>query len=389
MEKEVWKWLFSDFPDKSLILLICGVNETVNNSRMKIAIKGVSDLSKIKAEQINLFRNRIEVELNKPKNISKVKFFLRKYAEHNKKKYKELEEISQKETDVMLEEIQASDSLNVHDLIIHLMIQTDSLLIKKGVEVFGFVQDSNSAVKEAYTNGETKIEKKEDVLEDSNPIQEKRYESQIEIERLMAENQKFKSEINKLIEDKKEAIKESKELKKIIIKTESEKNEANKNLQKLERELHTRKWEIGTRDRKNQELQDMLAKLEEAKIELRNENSNLTQRVLHLEEEINAIEIKRLKEKDNLSIPRRIVTIIDRNMPDGLDGLENFEFHLINPNQLEEVIRTDKLNKSDEIWYIKFRLPGTKQSLLNDKYGNKVTGFKTIIELKDYCNIIY
>jgi chromosome segregation ATPase len=376
MEKEVWKWLFSDFSDKSLILLICGINETLNNSKTKITIKGVSDLSKIRADQIYLFRNRIETELNKTKNISKVKFYLRKSTESNQNNKIVL--LSEKEPIVILDEIKKSDAISIHDIIMHLMIQTDLLKINKGIDIY---QINKS------TQGETK--KIVDPLENTTVLQDKtEHNSDLEIKRLKDEIIDLQAERNELLVEKKEAIKAIKEYKKTIIQVESEKNTALKSIQKLEREITTRKADIGTKDRKNQELQEALLKSEETWNKLKIEHSKLLQRIIELEEEKTSMELIQV-EGNKSSKTKRIVSIIDRNLPDGLDGLPNINFHLINPTQLEEVILTNEMNNSDEIWFIKFRLPATKQNLLNDKYGKKVTGFKTIIELKNYCNIIY
>ncbi|MEK3750981.1 hypothetical protein NYE25_22590 [Paenibacillus sp. FSL E2-8871] len=376
MEKEVWKWLFSDFSDKSLILLICGINETLNNSKTKITIKGVSDLSKIRADQIYLFRNRIETELNKTKNISKVKFYLRKSTESNQNNKIVL--LSEKEPIVILDEIKKSDAISIHDIIMHLMIQTDLLKINKGIDIY---QINKS------TQGETK--KIVDPLEKTTVLQDTtEHNSDLEIKRLKDEIIDLQAERNELLVEKKEAIKAIKEYKKAIIQVESEKNTALKSIQKLEREITTRKVDIGTKDRKNQELQEALLKSEETWNKLKIEHSKLLQRIIELEEEKTSMELIQV-EGNKSSKTKRIVSIIDRNLPDGLDGLPNINFHLINPTQLEEVILTNEMNNSDEIWFIKFRLPANKQNLLNDKYGKKVTGFKTIIELKNYCNIIY
>lgn len=286
--------------------------------------------------------------------------------------------LSEKEPIVILDEIKKSDAISIHDIIMHLMIQTDLLKINKGIDIY---QINKS------TQGETK--KIVDPLEKTTVLQDTtEHNSDLEIKRLKDEIIDLQAERNELLVEKKEAIKAIKEYKKAIIQVESEKNTALKSIQKLEREITTRKVDIGTKDRKNQELQEALLKSEETWNKLKIEHSKLLQRIIELEEEKTSMELIQV-EGNKSSKTKRIVSIIDRNLPDGLDGLPNINFHLINPTQLEEVILTNEMNNSDEIWFIKFRLPANKQNLLNDKYGKKVTGFKTIIELKNYCNIIY
>ncbi|KQX45866.1 hypothetical protein [Paenibacillus sp. Root444D2] len=377
MEKDVWKWFFNELSDKSIVSLICGINQTLT-SKLRIAVKGISDISKLKTDQIRLFRSRIETELNKPQNTNKVKVFLRKSNELTNPKNKEaMKALSVKDADVIWEEIQAFDSITVNEMIMYLMIQNDQVPINKGIQLHEKIMAEviNDDDRSEFVLEAEDTESKVTIFD-----LEERQELLNELERFREENKIIQEQIKKLQEEKKEALKINRDLKKKISQVEGDKNEADKTIQRLEKENKTRKDETNVWITKYQELQEELRQSQQEQVELKNETANLNQHLKEVTEE------KNLLEKNEKLVPKRSVMIIDRNMPDGLKTRESTNIHLIMPNQLEQIMLTDSLDHSDEIWFLTFKLSAQKQSLLNKKYGTKVMGFSTYNELKNYCN---
>lgn len=382
MERDVWKWIFSRLSDKSLVHITCGINEMLSPKR-RIGIKGIADLKKIKDENIRLFRSRLETEINKQQNTNKAKDFLRKHTKEISKNVEVIMAISEKESDGIWTEIQYSETVKINEMIMFLMIQTDPIQINKGVQLYErFIKEH---VKDSTTM-ESMIETQ--YRREIGPVlnEEECRNLQAEIEGLRTDNIKLREENKQLQEEKKEAIKTSKKLKRIIDQSESNKNEAQKDLQKLEREIEARRDEVSTRDRKNQELQEALKRLKEAETQLKKDNEKLVHDKNILKEEKNAIELNIAVENQKQMIPKRAITIIDRQLPNGLDTHESVSVSLIQPTQLDQMILTNKLDLTDEIWFIKFRLSIPRQNILNEKYGTKVTGFSTYNELKAYYN---
>lgn len=397
MEKDVWKWLFSEIPDRMLVQIACGINESITSTKAKISVKGISDLNKIKNEQIRLFRSRLESEINKPNNIIKAKNFLRRITKYSKS-FEKIKPLCAKETNEIWNEIQLSNNLEVVDMIVFLMIQTDSKQIEKGIDIYNRVlqeadkkDDSvqTTSTEEIFTNAE--LENRETDVSEYN-IKFTELHAEItslreEILRLENDNSMLKSDQVKLLEEKKEIIKQNKDLKKNLDQECGRSNDLTSKVQKLEREKQTYKAEIGNRDKKISELQDVINKSRAVEIDLNKQIEDSNYRIKVLEEEKNALH-KEDEQSDHDNSVRKI-TIIDRNMPDGLDAIKSFTINMIIPNELEQSIISNAFEHSDEIWFMKFKLSEPKQNLLREKYGTKVTGFSNYNELKKYCNIQY
>ncbi|RED59159.1 hypothetical protein [Cohnella phaseoli] len=373
MDRDVWKWLFSEMSDSNILQLVNNLNKTLT-AKSQIAIKGISDLRNIRVEQLRLFRSRIETELNKPKNTLRVKNILNKYHEQaDTEKNKILRNISIKESDAIWEELKETTVLNVHDVIEYLVIQSDEEQINKGVQLHNKLL-AKAAKKEPSI---TEPSSSDTIVEIFNvgalPSPEK-------LASLLVDFEQVKREYKKLQDEKQQVIKSNKELKKSISQTESQRNDLLKVCQKLEREVELRKTEIGDRDRKNKDLYEQLTELQKAEGDLRKEYADLQARIKVIEEENNA------KDEQLRTISQaKMFTIIDRTLPDGLDVPKFTKVNLILPNDLEDIIQTNALDQSDEIWFIKFRLSVPKQNLLHEKYGKKVTGFNTYNDLKNHC----
>ncbi|HEY2494851.1 MAG TPA: hypothetical protein VGI33_18320 [Paenibacillus sp.] len=384
MERDVWKWIYSGFSDKSIVQLICGINETLT-TKSRIGIKGISDLKKIKTEQIRLFRSRLETEIIKPQNAKKVKFFLRKLSKKYFESFEELVALSEKDTDAIWEEILDSKIVKVNDMIMYLMIQIDPIHINKGIQLYGHViQEENKALSEVELIKTDTLQSEQDYL----VLNEEEWKNLLEENRcLREETDKLEAENKKLQQQKKEIIKTNREFKKSIDQIESLKNEDQKELQSLKRDIQVRKSEITSMDRKIKDLQVKLEQSKETVKEFEKEKAQFIRNMNELIEEKNVMENENEKLKAEQLKNRRVVTIIDRNMPDGLEEINSITINLIIPNQLEETIQTGILEQSEEIWFIKFRLSTLKQNLLNERYGTKVIGFSTYNELRDHSNI--
>ncbi|RCW41675.1 hypothetical protein [Paenibacillus prosopidis] len=386
MEREVWKRIFSELSDKKLVELICVINETLG-TKSRIGIKGVSDLNKIKAEQIHLFRSRIEAEISKSQNVNKAKVFLRKLSEKHFDNFEYVVALSEKDTDTLWEELLDSNTVKMNDMIMYLMIQTDPIQINKGMQLYGRVieEEKNSLTGIELDKSDSPQSEQEGMM-----LSEEEWKNMLEEnEGLKEKNDKLEIENKKLQEQNKDVIKTNKELKKSFDHTVSLKNEVHKELQKLERDIQVRKTEIASRDHKIKDLQNELKKSQEAAIKFEIEKAQSIRKINELIEEKNTIENEIEKLKAEYSKNRRSVTIIDRNMPDGLENIDSIVINLITPNLLEQTIQTGILEQSDEIWFIKFRLSTMKQNLLNERYGTKVIGFSTYNELKEHSNIRY
>lgn len=362
MERDVWKWLFSDMSDIGIVQLLKNINKPLT-SRSRIKINGISDFSKIRPEQIRLFRNLIETELNKSKNLFRVKSFFKVYYEQSEKK-ETFTALADKDADTIWEELNELTEPSMQHVIGYFIIQADEEQINKGIQLY--VRHLNKNVKNENPSR-------------NKPINENTALSE-EIERLMVENKKLQ-------EENKETIRVNKELKKMNSQTQSLKNDLIKANQKFERELELKKTEIASRIRKAQELQEELEQLQKVESRIRSEQERFQNQVKDLEEKNSELEENLKKIMQEKQASKRKITIIDRTLPKWISTLESIHIELITPNEMEQEIHTDMLNSSEEIWFMNFRLSIPKQSVLNEKYGSKVRGFSNYIDLKEHCNL--
>lgn len=397
MEKDVWKWLFSKFSDITLYQLVCGVNIVTESPKDKLRIKGTRNLKNIK-EQIPLYRGRLEGEINKSKYLSRVIQVLRSSIKDSEI-FESLTALCDKETEDIWNEVYISN-LEVVDVLVYLMIQTDSKQKEKGIDIYQRMLKENANKKdsvEADSNEELK-QNAIDISENNINLFELHTEInnlKQEITRIKNNNSALKSDQIKLIEEKRNLLKQNKDLKKKLNQECSKSNNLTSKAHKLEREKQIYKTEIGNRDGIILELRKQIDKYQMVEIHLNKQLKNFNNRIKELEEEKNTL----YKEEEQLDHDNSVrkITIIDRNMrniPDGLDkvnsiAIELIAIELIIKDEFEQSRVSNILEHSDEIWGVEFRVPPNTRTSLRKKYGNKVIIFSDYNKLKEYCNIQY
>lgn len=374
MEKNIWKWLLGRLPDKTIIEIACEINESIVSPRSRIVIKGISDLKKIKSDQIGIFRSRVEKELNKPQQINRVKNYYKKRIKKNTNN-DYFAELCEKDAEIIWSEIQNSNNTFIEEFLIYLLVHPEEYMVEKAYSLYRYIPEFGVEVPNSIDNSNSNL---------TETIQADDLE---ELQRLKSEIAKLTEEYRQIKEEKKELLKSNREFKKNIDQIEKEKNELMKSHLKLKKEIEEKKKEVAVlKEEKNEELnfkiKELLDKEKVLILEssiLKNDNEEL--------KKMNEKLIKALEEKENVMRENgnhkiKIINIIDRKLPDGLEDSNSVALKLINPNELDKIPNT--LENFDEIWFMRFRLTASKQKSLNEKYGAKVVGFNNYQELKIY-----
>lgn len=359
MGKEVWKWILKGYSDKELLQLIYDINEYANISKTKkIEIRGISDFSKMKTIQMNLFRARVESEMNKTVNTNKLKKILRNKIE-NHNNYKDFLEFKEKDFDVIYKEISENENFSIRDIIIYLMIQTDNAQNEKAILVY-----------DLYTQENTNQNKKNEIETSMDEKEDDQQNLMIEIEKL----QKcitFEKKITQNLND------DAKLLEKDILKLKKENNDLSKDYKKLKIELSEKKEAIYILDQKNKDQKKIIENLEKT---IKSNSIVLKEQRNYIEKiEEKLIDIEEIKYKNKIKI-----YYIGKSLPIMIKNFELINVSLIAPNEIDKIVIDTKFY---EIWFIKFRLHKIIQNKLIDIYGKKVFGFDSEKELKEYISV--
>ncbi|NGQ97510.1 hypothetical protein G3578_20455 [Brevibacillus sp. SYP-B805] len=370
MEKGIWKWIITSIPDSKLVELVLTLNQR-RTQRNKIAIKGFSDLTRIKKDQFKLIRNRIEKEVLKPQNLLEIQSLLKQQEDLSDNASFPIETLGVDE----LYEIVTTEtaSYSIVDLMVFLLTSTNEEVRQKAEQLYEKLQENESLEKLASNSESNKASKQEEEAEKSvNTVQQP--DETLE---------QLHHQIIQITNENKQLANEIKSQKKIIVGLESELKEAKKELEKRENELELRKNELSTRDKKIKELMEKIAVLEQNKEEQKNQiaylNSELSQYKIEIEKYKN--EISTLNSE--MSLRKIPVVLIDNGKV--LESLQSQRYNitLLTTNDLDNTV---VLEQAEQIWYATFRVTPQKKAKLKELYGEKIVEFENYNKLREYCN---
>ncbi|MGE7273616.1 hypothetical protein ACQKK5_19395 [Brevibacillus panacihumi] len=358
MEKEIWKWIITTIPDSQLITFISILNKG-KKKQNRVAIKGLSDIERIREEQLKIFRNRIENEVLKPQNLIELQSLLKREM---------IDDFNLPDKSLGIDELYeyvttTKASYTIVDLLMRLLISSDEQMREKAKKLYEKLQQDRE-LKQLPVNSD---------ISDQNK----------EIAESVQLSDQFRHQIAKLTEEKNLLTKEIKTQKKMIEKLESELKEMNKELKKRDNELELRKNELSTRDKKIRDLMEKITALVESHGDQKNQIADLNTLLVQYKKEVEQFKTKLSSLNNEINLNKPSVVLIDNgNVIESLSK-KKYNIMVLTPNDLENTV---VFEQADQIWYATFRVTPQKRAKLKKLYGEKIVEFQDYHKLREYCN---
>jgi hypothetical protein len=337
--REVWRWIL-DYMDNETLFEI--YKETKVNFAGFRALKSPNDLNQNK-------RMMLINELTKPKNVSKLNFWMQKFEEKNKK-YDE--SIGDKE----LSEL-AELAMKEYSPAIILSILISRSKTEKAEQLYSFMLENIGKEKmdkrecgyeveltEQEKENDKEAKQNEDVIQKERRKEieklEKKY--QTKIAKLEAKNQNLKEEIEKRDAKIKEINEKTNEEKQELLRKLNEKTQA---YAELEKRLNALKKKLEEREKTwENEKRELIETIEDYK----KQNSHLHARILSL-----TTQIEENKVSLNNSRLKKKIALVGNPYNDIIKKQDEYDFFIVEESDLETYEFPEDI---EECWVLNYRV---------------------------------